>query len=132
MSQQGMGSFQISAWDETPYGENEDSLGITQASVKQSYSGLIEGESTVAYLMLHRADETACFVGYEKVSGRVDGKRGSFMLEHRGSFESGVAESAWTVVSGSATGELAGLTGEGAFRSAEHGRAEYEFTYALE
>lgn len=132
MSKRGTGSFQITAWDEAPLGEDEDSPGMTQASVKQRYSGLIEGESRVAYLMMHRADETARFVGYEKIFGAVDGKRGSFTLEHRGSFEAGVAESAWTVVPGSATGELAGLTGEGVFRSGEHGRAEYEFTYALE
>ena len=45
--------------------------------------------------------------------GRVGGKAGSFVLQRTGVFENGQAKESYSVVQGSGTGELHGLTGEG-------------------
>ncbi|MEW5918420.1 MAG: DUF3224 domain-containing protein, partial [Gemmatimonadota bacterium] len=96
-----------------PYSEGEGLPRLTRATVSKTLTGDIEGESHVEYLMMYRNDGSATFVGLERVVGRIEGKSGSFVLQRNGKFESGVAKEAYSVVPGSTTGELHGLSGEG-------------------
>ena len=68
--------------------------------------------------MVYPGDVSAKVVGLESVVGHLGDRSGSFVLEHSGTFEGGVAKASWSVVSGSGTGELRGLRGEGGFASA--------------
>jgi hypothetical protein len=61
--------------------------------------------------MVYPGDGSAKFVGLERVVGRLGDRWGSFVLEHSGTFEGGVAEASWSVVPGSGTGEPRGLRG---------------------
>lgn len=108
-------TFKIKSWDEKPYNEIEGAPKLTRAKVSKTYHGDIEGESTLEYLMMYRQDGTAIFVGLERVVGSLGGRSGSFVLQHKGTFEGGKAKIDWFVVSGSCTGELSGLRGEGSF-----------------
>jgi hypothetical protein len=74
----------------------------------------------VQWLMAYRADKTALFVGLQHVAGRLGERSGEFVLETSETFDGGVAEGEWSVVPGSGSGELRGLTGSGGF-SAPHG-----------
>ena len=105
--------FTIISWDEQPYGERPDLPKLTRAAVTKTFTGDIEGEGHVEYLMMYRSDRSATFVGLERVVGRVAGNAGSFVLQRTGVFEEGVAKESYVVVPGSATGELQGLRGEG-------------------
>lgn len=105
--------FAIKSWDEKPYSEGEGLPRLTRATVSKTLTGDIEGESHVEYLMMYRNDGSATLVGLERVVGRIEGKSGSFVLQRNGKFESGVAKEAYSVVPGSTTGELHGLSGEG-------------------
>jgi hypothetical protein len=105
--------FAISNWDEKPYSEGENLPKMTRASVTKTYTGDIDGEGHVEYIMMYRSDGTAAFVGLERIVARVAGKSGSFVLQRTGVFEDGQAKESYSVVPGSATGELVGLTGEG-------------------
>jgi hypothetical protein len=105
--------FAIKAWDEKPYSEGQDRPKLTRASVTKTYSGDIEGEGQVEYLMMYRPDGSATFVGLERVTGRMAGKSGSFVLQRTGVFEGGMARETYCVILGSGAGELQGLTGEG-------------------
>lgn len=105
--------FAIKKWDEKPYSEATGLPKLTRASVFKEYTGDIEGEGQVEYLMMYRVDGTATFVGLERVVGQVDGKSGSFVLERTGEFEGGVASESYSVVAGSGTDGLQGLQGEG-------------------
>jgi hypothetical protein len=80
--------------------------------------------------MVYGADGTASFVGLERVTGRIGGRSGSFVLQRTGVFEDGQAKESYTVVPGSATGELRGLTGQG--RSAVGHGMEHPFTLDYE
>jgi Protein of unknown function (DUF3224) len=119
MTNHASGSFTLDSWDEQSYAETQDGR-LTRASVKQTFSGDIEGEGIVEWLMAYRADETARFVGLQHVAGRLGGRSGEFVLETSGSFDGRTAEGEWTVVRGSGTGDLRGLRGTGGF-SAPHG-----------
>jgi Protein of unknown function (DUF3224) len=105
--------FAIKGWDEKPYGEDPNLPKLTRASVTKTFTGDLEGNGHVEYLMLYRADGSATFVGLERVVGRVAGKAGTFVLQRLGTFEGGQAKETYSVVAGSATGELQGLRGEG-------------------
>jgi len=105
--------FAIKAWDEKPYSDGVDLPKLTRASVTKTFTGDIEGEGHVEYLMAYRADGSAAFVGHERIAGQIAGKAGTFVLQRVGTFEGGQAKETYSVVAGSATGELRGLRGEG-------------------
>ncbi len=118
--------FAIKSWDETPYSEGQDLPRLTRATVTKTFTGDIEGEGRVEYLMVYRSDGSATFVGLERVVGRIAGKTGSFVLQRTGIFEGGQAKESYSVIRGSATGELHGLLGEGT-SAVGHG-VEHPFT----
>ena len=105
--------FAIKSWDEKPYSEGQDLPRLTRASVRKTFTGDIEGEGQVEYLMMYRSDGSATFVGLERVVGRIGGKTGTFVLQRIGVFENGQAKESYSVITGSATGELQGLRGDG-------------------
>lgn len=118
--------FRVNKWEETPFSQPDGSTKLTRASCTQTYTGDIEGESVLEYLMAYRAGGNATFVGIERVEGRVMGKTGSFVLRHEGAYENGVARMTMTVVEGAGTGELEHFRGEGEFESAH--ASEYSIT----
>ena len=122
--------FAITNWEEKPYGEGPDRPRLTRASVTKTFSGDIEGEGQVEYLMMYRDDGSATFVGLERVVGRIEGKSGTFVLQRIGVFENGQAKESYSVIPGSATGELQGLLGNGS-SAVGHGM-EHPFTLNYE
>jgi hypothetical protein len=127
MSQRATATFRVTRWDEEPYDEIADAPKLTRASVTKTFAGDLEGSSTVEYLMMHRTDGSADFVGYERFVGRVGQRSGSFVFKHEGTFVQGVAKATCTVVEGSAVDDLAGLRGQGGFELAH--AEEYPFTF---
>jgi hypothetical protein len=105
--------FAIKSWDETPYSEGPDLPKLTRATVIKTFTGDIEGEGHVEYLMMYRSDGSATFVGLERITGRIGDRAGSFVLQRTGVFEGGQAKESYSVIPGSATGELRGLVGDG-------------------
>lgn len=124
-------TFQITGWDEKTYEEIGSGAKLTQAKVTLSYEGAIEGTSSIDYLMSYTVDGTASFVGLERVSGAIDGKSGTFVMQHVGSFSDGVARSAWTIVAGSGTGDLQNLRGNGNYVAGHGEPAQVSFSYSL-
>jgi len=122
--------FAIKTWDEKPYSEAEGLPKLTRASVTKTFSGDLDGEGRVEYLMVYRSDGSATFVGLERITGRLGGRTGSFVLQRTGVFEGGQAKESYSVVAGSATGELDGLTGQGS-SAVGHG-LEHPFTLDYE
>jgi hypothetical protein len=124
--------FTIKSWDEKPSGEGEGLPKITRASVTRTFTGGIEGEGRVEYVMMYRSDGSAAFLGLERIAGRLGGRTGSFVLQRIGVFEGGQAKESYSVIPGSGTGELRGIRGEGS--SAIGHATEYPFTlnYELE
>ena len=118
--------FAIKSWDEKPYSEAPGLPKLTRVAVTKTYTGDLAGEAHVEYLMMYRADGTAAFVGIERFDGRLAGKSGTFVLQRTGVFEGGLAKESYSVIAGSATGELQGLAGEGS-SAVGHGM-EHPFT----
>jgi hypothetical protein len=122
--------FSIKSWDEKPYSEGQDLPKMTRASVDKTFTGDIDGEGHVEYVMMYRSDGTAAFVGLERITGRIAGRNGSFVLQRTGVFEGGQARESYSVVTGSGTDEVRGLRGEG-MSSVGHA-ADYPFALNYE
>jgi uncharacterized protein DUF3224 len=125
------GTFKVESWQEEPYVEVEDGGKLTRASVKQAFDGDIEGAGEVEWLMCYRSDQTADFVGLQRIVGRLRDRSGSFVLQSNGIFDGKEAKGALAVVSGSGTGDLRGVKGQGQF-SAPLGGPDPSFSLDLE
>lgn len=130
MSDQIKSEFNIENWEEAPFSEEENGPKLIRASVTQSYTGGIEGKGRLEYLMTTFNENFSRFVGIEQIVGKLDGREGSFVLNHEGTHEDGVAKSSFTIEPDSGTGELKGIRGQGNLE-ATHEEAnvtlEYEF-----
>jgi Protein of unknown function (DUF3224) len=125
-------TFKIESWEEKPYAEIEGGRKLTKASVKQALSGDIEGEAAVEWLMCYRPDQTADFVGLQRISGQLGERSGSFVVvQSAGTFDGTEARASISVVPDSGTGDLSGLRGTGELSAPQGGEysltLEYEF-----
>jgi hypothetical protein len=70
------------------------------------------------------------YVAVERVTGKLAGRNGSFLLHHTGIMTRGEPHLAITVVPDSGTGELVGITGKMNIIITE-GKHSYDFEYTL-
>ncbi len=120
MTHQVKAEFQVTSWEETPFDEGTGVAKLTEALVTKEYSGDIEATSTTKWLMAYAPDQTASFIGLERIRGTIAGKHGSLVLQHVGTFADGSADASLTVVSG--TNELKSATGDGVFKADPAGK----------
>ena len=73
---------------------------------------------------------SAGYVAIERVSGTLQGRSGTFVLQHSGTMTRGAPQLSITVVPDSGTGQLAGLAGKMAIIIAD-GKHSYDFEYTL-
>jgi hypothetical protein len=133
MTNRATGTFKIADWDEEPFAEIENGGKLTKAHVRQSLSGDIQGEGTVDWMMCYRPDQTAEFVGLQRIIGQLGERSGSFvLLQSDGVFDGKVARGELSVVLGSGTGELEGLRGKGEFSAPHGGEASISLEYDFE
>lgn len=111
---QAKSTFKIQRWDEHAYAEH-DGTKLTKASVTQAFEGDLSGSSSVESLSFYRPDQTAEIVGLQRFEGTLDGRRGTFVLRGESTFDGTEARGTVTVVPGSGTGELEGLSGTGSW-----------------
>ncbi|MEV5434990.1 DUF3224 domain-containing protein [Streptomyces sp. NPDC052682] len=129
------GHFTYADWKEHPVGSADTSPRLAHASVTNTFHGGIEAAATQCeYSIAYVTEKTGSFAGMELITGRVDGRAGSFVLQERGFFDAdGTVHCTFEVVAGSGSGELAGLRGSGRF-TARQGETEvaYAFRYELD
>lgn len=94
---------------------------LAELSLKETFDGDLEGTSTVRALQIRGEDGSASMVSVQRFVGKLKGKQGTFVLQGSETIRDGKVMATWFVVSGSGTGELEGLRGEGGFEG-EFGR----------
>jgi Protein of unknown function (DUF3224) len=110
------------SWQEARYDEPDASAALAQADYTTTMSGDLVGASRGRFLLTYTGGDPARpesleaeYCGYERVTGSLAGRSGSFVFDTRGAHQDGKASTSVRVVAGSGTGELAGLRGEGAY-----------------
>ncbi|HEX6927903.1 MAG TPA: DUF3224 domain-containing protein [Gammaproteobacteria bacterium] len=106
-----------------------DKLG--RLGIDKTFHGDLEATSLGEMLSAMTSTEgSAVYVAIERVTGTLNGKKGSFILHHRGIMNRGAQELVVAVVPDSGTGELEGISGEMRIRI-EDGKHFYDFDYDL-
>jgi len=94
-------------------------------------SGALEGEATADHIMYYLPDGTASYTGYQRFVGRIGDRSGSFVQMAVGGYDGTDATTTTTVVTGSGTGELVDIRGEGSTSVGHDGAGTYSFDYEL-
>jgi hypothetical protein len=132
MNNTAKGIFEISAWDEKTVVELGPGSKLSDARVTQKFSGDLNGDGSVTWLMCYASEKYARFVGMQRVVGAIGDRTGSFVMETVGEFDGTLAKGDWSIVPGSGTGALAGIAGEGSFEAPHGPKATYSIEYAFE
>ncbi len=124
------GSFEITMHPEPPY-EMVDGVSLARIRFDKRFAGALDATSMVHMIGARtNVEGSAGYVAMERVTGVLAGRRGTFVLQHRGLMTRGAPTLDVTVVPDSGTGELAGLTGRMDIQIRE-GQHFYELTYQL-
>ena len=92
--------------------EGTDTGGFGRLSIDKTFSGDLTGTSKGQMVGAFTAVEgSAGYVALERVTGTLNGRKGSFILQHSGSMSKGTQNIVVTVVPDSGTEELTGLAG---------------------
>jgi hypothetical protein len=124
------GTFEVKM---TPLGPDDKIEGVSlgRMSIDKQYRGDMEGSGKGEMLAaLTAVKDSAGYVAMERVSGTLQGRRGTFLLQHTGTMTGGAQNLMVTVVPDSGTGQLAGLSGQMKIDIVE-GKHLYEFDYAF-
>lgn len=126
-----VGTFRNDSYDEHTYDNSEGSV-LGRVHITRTFEGDITGHSTAELLTARSSDGSAAYVAIDRITGSVDGREGSFVLEHHGTVSAAGASTTGTVVPGSGTGELRGLAGKAEITVDEEGvhRLALDFTLA--
>ena len=111
MTQTATGSFSV---DMTPQPDTDVVDGVTlgRMALDKRFEGDLVGTGKGQMLTALTGEEgSAGYVAIERVSGSLHGRRGSFVLQHRGTMDRGARSLSIRIVPDSGTGELAGITG---------------------
>ena len=105
---------------------------IAAMSIAKQYHGDLEGTGS-GEMLAHgsgAANSSGAYVALEVVKGTLLGKHGTFVLQHAGTMSGGKISLVITVVPGSGTGDLAGLSGTMTIIIAD-AKHSYDFEYSL-
>ena len=131
-----MNGFTTKNWEEKIVSGTEGGPRVAHAHATMAYQGVIEGESTCELLLYYAGEGydsgQTTSPSFERFEGKVDGREGTFIVRHEYTFDAKGIASTFTVVPGSGTGELTGLTGGGTSGGAMgEDQLGYTFEYAF-
>jgi hypothetical protein len=125
------GTFEVKVTPQKPDNPPAEAAGFGRMSIDKVFHGGLEATSKGEMLAaMSPVKGSAGYVAMERVTGTLDGKTGSFVLQHSGSMDKGAQSLSVTVVPDSGTGELAGITGTMMIDIAD-GKHSYTFEYKL-
>ena len=128
MSEQANGSFEVRL---TPAEQGAD-MPVGRMTIEKEFHGDLEGTSRGQMLMAASSSVqgSAGYVAIEKVEGTLNGRRGSFYLQHNGVMTRGAGDLTITVIPDTGTDQLVGLSGKMNIIITD-GKHSYEFDYTL-
>ncbi|WP_158905794.1 DUF3224 domain-containing protein [Burkholderia sp. L27(2015)] len=131
MTQIAKGTFVVSLQPMPFESEDSDPKRLARMSINKQISGDLAASTKGQMLSAGTSVKgSAGYVAIERVTGVLAGKHGSFVLQHTGTMNRGVASLSVTVVPDSGTEELTGIEGDFKINIVE-GAHFYEFAYRL-
>jgi Protein of unknown function (DUF3224) len=103
-------AFTITGWEPTTI-DDRDGVSLTRTKVIKTFTGDLEGASVAELLMAGAPNDSAAYVGFERIEGKLNGRAGSFILHHNAVSARGEQSATWTIMTDSGTGELEDISG---------------------
>jgi Protein of unknown function (DUF3224) len=130
MATHAKGTFEVKITPQTPDGKFED-VTVGRMTIDKQFHGDLEGTSKGQMLTaMTDTKGSAGYVAVERVTGTLNGRTGTFFLQHSATMTRGVPQLSVTVVPDSGTGQLVGLTGKMDI-IIDAGKHSYDFEYTL-
>jgi len=123
------GPFEVKLAPQPPDAENTT---LGRMLIAKQFHGELEATGQGQMLSaLTGTKGSAGYVAMELVNGTLGGHKGTFVLQHSGTMDRGQSQLTVTVVPGSGTGELRGLSGSMQIRIEPGGKHFYDFDYQI-
>ena len=114
-----------------PFEDEPEGTRLGRMAINKEVTGdLVATTSGQMLSAMTEVKGSAGYVAIERVEGILEGREGTFVLQHAGTMGKGESSLSVTVVPDSGTGALAGIVGEFKIIMAE-GKHSYEFVYDL-
>ncbi|WP_326958899.1 DUF3224 domain-containing protein [Amycolatopsis sp. NBC_01286] len=118
-------SFVLDKWE--PQATDEAAgTEFARVAIAKTFTGVVEGTSTVEMLTASNATSRA-YVAFERLAVSVDGRKGAFVLHHTAD-DTGLT---LKILTGSGSGELAGISGTASIEIDEEKNHTFTLTYEL-
>jgi len=128
MTSRASGTFEVKL---TPQDDKSEDAKLGRMTIDKQFHGDLQGASKGQMLSaMTDVQGSAGYVAIEKVSGTLQGRKGSFVLQHSATMTRGEPQLSIIVVPDSGTDQLAGLTGKMTIKIAD-GKHYYDFEYTL-
>ena len=132
MSNHAQGTFELQSWEEDPYLELDGGGKLTRANVAQRFSGDLDGDGSVQWLMCYAEDGTARFSAFSISAGASASGQAVSSSRRRGPSTAGGRTGRWSVIPQSGTDGLRGIVGSGEFAAPHGPKADLELEYEFE
>ena len=125
------GQFTVALAPLDGYAKGQNGINLGRMSIDKTFKGALNASSQGEMLSaMTPVQGSAGYVAIEQVIGELEGKKGSFVLQHFGTMDKGQDSLTLNVIPDSGTDELEGLTGSMKIRI-ENGVHHYDFQYTL-
>jgi len=122
------GTFAMKTWEEASYTAQDTLPRLATVQSENTFTGPVEAETVLHYVIIYLSERRGTFTGMQTFTGSVEGRSGSFTVQEEGGWDGTTVTGRFTVVPGSGTGDLAGMSGSGAY-TAIHGESAYPYTF---
>ena len=124
------GPFDVKGAPLEPYDKDDKAIG--RYSLDKQYHGALEATSRGEMLAFGTGapGSSGGYIAIEKVTGKLEGRSGSFVLQHSATMTKGKPDMNIFVVPDSGTGELTGINGKMQIVN-DAGKHSYVFDYTL-
>jgi hypothetical protein len=128
---QAKGEFEVHLQPLDSFAKGSEGINLGRLSIDKTFSGDLSATSRGEMLSARTTIQgSAGYVAIEQVTGTLQGKRGTFVLQHFGIVSRGESRLLLEVVPDSGSDELANLSGKMTIQI-EDGKHYYQFDYVL-
>jgi hypothetical protein len=123
------GPFEVKV---TPIDDESEDPTLGRLALDKQYHGDLEGTGKGQMLTAGSpAKGAGGYVAIEKISGTLNGRTGSFVLQHSGTMTNNKPELTITIVPESGAGQLEGIAGKMTIKVSPDGKHSYDLEYTL-
>ena len=113
--------FEITGWEPEPLSLGDGPVVFGRATVRKAFGGPLTGSSVAAVTTTMIGEAPAGYVAVELVTGALEGRTGTFVLQHTGEVDGGEQRTSGVVLPGTGTDGFVGLRGTVAFAHDQSG-----------